>query len=367
MKSSRIVRLIILGIIVIGTFFVFYLHINSGSIYPSVHAVCPLGGLENLWALLAGRSNIQKIFSGTMTLFFLTMVYAFFFRRSFCGNICPFGGIFEFIGKLNPKKIKLQNKIDKPLRYLKYIVLIFITISAWVTATLWISPYDPWVALSHIFSFSEAVNEYFIGYIILLVVVVASIFIERFFCKYICPAGALYGIISKISPFKIKRSPCTNCGLCSIKCPMDIDVAKVDSVNSAECIACGNCVSSCPSSKKNLNFTMFKKIVNPLLVVIVTVVVFFGTLLILDKTGFYQVSVPNIKTVTENKDYIKFGDLRGSMTIEDGAKYTGKELNKFYEIMEIPLTVSKGTLLNELSKIVPGYDFHVIKAKNTDK
>ena len=86
MKASRYVRWIILAVILIGTAIIHFLHINGGAVYPSVHAVCPLGGLENLWAWVGGQANLQKLFSGTMTLFFFTLVFALLFGRAFCGN-----------------------------------------------------------------------------------------------------------------------------------------------------------------------------------------------------------------------------------------------------------------------------------------
>jgi polyferredoxin len=363
MKSkSGIVRTIILAVILAGTIILEALHLYGGSSYPSVHAICPLGGLENLWTWFAGQGNLQKLFSGTMTLFFLTFIFAIIFGRSFCGNICPFGSLFEFFGKLFPRKFTIPKKIDKILRYLKYVVLIVITFMAWKTATLWISPYDPYAAFAHLWKGSEVFEEYLVGFIILVVVLVLSLFYDRFFCKYLCPAGALYGILSKISPLKVKRNPCINCGKCTKVCPMNIEVDKVHTVTSAECIACGKCITTCPDAKKYIGFKFFTKKISTLAVVLVTVGIFFGSIFIFDRLGLYQVSIPPIEKIEETGEYIKIADLRGSMTIEEGAQYTGIELAKFYETMEIPTTVPKETQLKSVVNYVEGYDFHVIKA-----
>jgi len=201
----------------------------------------------------------------------------------------------------------------------------------------------------------------------LIAVLLLSLFYDRFFCKYLCPAGALYGIITKISPFKVKRNPCIDCGKCTKNCPMNIDVAKSTTVKSAECIDCGTCINVCPDSKKYIGFNFFNKRVNPLIVIIITVGVFFGSLMILEATGLYQVSIPSIQQIEQEGKFIKIGDLRGSMTIEEGAKSTGKTLDKFYEIMEIPKTVAKDTLLKSVSAFVTDYDFHVMKAKKADQ
>jgi polyferredoxin len=365
--KGGLVRIIILAIILSATVTLEILHLYGSGSYPSAHAVCPLGGLENLWAWFAGQSNLQKLFSGTMTLFFFTLVFALIFGRSFCGNLCPFGGLFEFAGKLTRKKYTLPPSVDKPLRYLKYVILVFITYMAWKTATLWISPYDPYAAFAHSWKGAEVFNEYFIGFLILVACLLLSLAYERFFCKYLCPAGALYGVVSKISPLKIKRNPCIQCNKCSMKCPMNIDVANSGTVKSAECIACGICVSVCPNPSKYIGFSFFKKTPKPLTVVLVSAIVFFGSILVFDSLGLYQVSVPTIQQVEQEGTFIKIGDLRGSMSIEIGAQYTGKSLEDFYAIMEIPETVAKETLLKEISQQVPNYDFHVMKAKKANE
>jgi polyferredoxin len=365
--KGGIVRIIILAIILAATVILEILHLYGNSSYPSAHAVCPLGGLENLWTWFAGQSNLQKLFSGTMTLFFFTLVFALIFGRSFCGNLCPFGGLFEFVGKLTKKKFMLPPAVDKPLRYLKYVILVLITYMAWKTATLWISPYDPYAAFAHVWKGAEVFNEYFIGFLILVACLLLSLVYERFFCKYLCPAGALYGVVSKISPLKIKRNPCINCRKCSMKCPMNIDVAKCDTVNSAECIACGICVNVCPNPAKYIGFSFFRKSTKPLTIVLITAIVFFGSLLVFDGLGLYQVSIPTIQQVEQEGTFLKIGDLRGSMSIEIGAQYTGKSLEDFYAIMEIPKNVAKETLLKNINQQVPDYDFHVMKAKKASE
>ena len=360
-------RNLILAIILISTVILNFLHLYGGNQYPSVHALCPAGGLENFWAFIGGRSNISKIFSGTMTLFFFTLVFALFFGRGFCGNFCPFGALFEFIAKIKKKKIEISPQIDKYLRYLKYLVLILITFMAWKTATLWISPFDPYAAFAHLGSGSEILTEMPIALIFLLLILIASIFINRFFCRYLCPAGALYALISKISFLKIKRSPCLDCKACSRTCPMGINVKNLEEIKGGECIACGQCINTCPDSNKYLGFYLFGKKIKTLSFVLITVLLFFFSLFIFNSTGLLRLSIPNIEKIEETKDYIKFADLKGSMSIELGAQYTGASLPEFYKLMKIPKSVPKETLLKEVSEIILGYDFHVIKSSVVNK
>ncbi|MDR0496602.1 MAG: 4Fe-4S binding protein [Treponema sp.] len=359
--AAKYIRWVILGLILGGTMIIHFLHINSGPMYPSVHAICPLGGLENLWAWVAGSANLQKLFSGTMTLFFFTLVFALVFGRAFCGSVCPFGALQEFLGKISKKKITVPERMDKIARFFKYAMLVFITVMAWRTATIWISPYDPYVAFAHIWAGKELFNENGVAFVVLVIVLAASIFIERFFCKYLCPAGALYGIVSKISPVRIKRSDCTTCGQCSKACPMNIDVAKTKVVRSPECIACTQCVTVCPAKTNSLQMTIFNKVCKPLTFIIIAVTIFFGSLFVFNKTGMLRITVPPLTSVQESGQHLKIADLRGSMSIETAAEYVGMELFDFYELMEIPKTVPKETWLRDVSSHVPGYDFHVIR------
>ncbi len=368
-NRSSLIRWLILGVILVGSMVIHYLHINGGSSYPSVHAICPYGGIENLWAWLAGQANIQKIFSGTMVLFFLTVIVAILFRRGFCGNICPMGALQELIGLITRKKVRVPQKVDKPLRYLKYSILVLSVVMAWATASLWMSPFDPWAAFSHISTGGEIFAEFFIGAILLIITIVLSPFINRVFCRYLCPAGALYGIIGKLSPSKVVRDhkTCVQCGACNKACPMDIDVQHMEAVTTAECINCNRCVDVCPGAGTMISAKVGKRVVKPLIVILATVVIFFGSIMVLDAAGLYSVSIPSVEKVVESQEYLQIADLRGSMTIEEGAFYTGMGLEDFYEAMKIPNTVPSDTQMKSIATLVPGYDFHVIKAENGGK
>jgi polyferredoxin len=361
--NARYVRWVILGIILAGSMILSYLHINIGASFPSVHAICPLGGLENLQVWLSGHANLQKLFSGTMTLLFFTLGFTILFGRAICGNICPFGALTEFIGKIYPKKIPVPRREDFVLRYLKYVILAIVTGMAWITASLWVSPYDPYVAFAHIWSGPELLRENGIGLIILVGVLAGSLFIGRFFCRYLCPAGALFGIFSLVSPGGIVRSACMECGTCARSCPMGIEPGKISALNASECIWCTTCVNVCPSEKPVISMTIAKKRVNPLLFVLGTVCIFFGAIILLHNAGFLQVTIPSIESIQEEDGYLDLIDLRGSMTIREGAMYAGMTLPDFYKEMEIPQIVPSNTLLKNVQNYVPGYDFHAMKAR----
>ena len=250
---SRIVRWVTLGSFLAFVLAATALH-TLGYVAPSIHAICPYGGLESMLSLVAVGTFLKKIVIGTFVLFGTTVALALVLRRSFCGQLCAFGGLQEFFGKLGAKLFKkrpvMPKKLDKVLRYLKYVVLAVTVAMAWITGELWITPYDPFNALGHLADFNALITSYLIGFIVLVLTLLGSLVYDRFFCKYLCPAGALYGLIGQASPYAVRvdAKTCIHCGKCSRACPMNIDVmnAKNGRVSSPECINCNECVNVCP-------------------------------------------------------------------------------------------------------------------------
>ena len=121
---------------------------------------------------------------------------------------------------------------------------------AWITGELWITPYDPFNALGHLADFNALTTSYLVGFIVLIISLLGSVVYDRFFCKYLCPAGALYGAVGKASPYAVRvdEDACIRCGKCNRACPMNVDVmnAKNGRVTSMECINCNECVAVCP-------------------------------------------------------------------------------------------------------------------------
>jgi ferredoxin len=216
-----------------------------------VDALCPFGGLETLGSLLSDGSLVQRVALSSVLLLVAAVVTALVFRRAFCGRICPLGYLQELFGgigrKLFRRRPTLPRRLDRPARYLKYVVLAVLLYLSWSAAALIVRPYDPWVAYNHLSS-AEVLTENGIGLAVLGVALVGSFVYDRFFCKYACPMGAFLGIISKFSLFKVRRSPsaCIDCGACDKACPTNLEVSSMGTVSSAECIDCGECLAACP-------------------------------------------------------------------------------------------------------------------------
>lgn len=363
-KHLKTIRYILLAVFLILITIAAYMHqVLGGREAASIHALCPYGALESLYSLIFAGTFIQKIYTGTFIILILTLVISLFFRRSFCGLICPFGALQEFFGiigkKLFKKRFIIPEKIDKPLRYLKYVVLIITLYFAFKTSGLWIDPYDPWAAYGHISEgISTLIEEYLIGFIILIIILIGSLLYDRFFCKYLCPMGAFYGLISKISPTKITRNEdtCINCGLCSKNCPVNIKVSELKEVTSSECINCQKCILSCPKNN-TLEYKIKNKSVTPVFVFIFVLVLFFGGIGITKLTGIYQVLPEKITAETK----ITAGELKGYMTLKDVAAGLKMDLDEVYKKLNLPTSIPEDTKLKDIQNYVP--DFEVEEAR----
>ena len=133
--------------------------------------------------------------------------------------------------------------LDRYLRFLKYGVLAWAVAGAAVYGFMVFRDADPWAALWNLLELSLGV-----GTIVLAIVLVASLFVERPWCRYACPLGAATGLVSKLSPFYLKREAeaCKACAICTKACPMGLPVHTATTIKSADCIGCLECVDECP-------------------------------------------------------------------------------------------------------------------------
>ena len=175
--------------------------------------------------------------------------------RFFCGYLCAFGSMADFLwfasGKLHIKHPRINENTDKLLKSFKYILLAFVVLFVWTLGSVsFDSTANPWTIFGMFAAFSgwpAASYLVTVGAALLLLIIIGSLFVERFFCRYACPLGAVFSIISLIRPFKIKkpRNDCGACKLCTSSCPMGITLYKTDVIRSGECINCFNCIESC--------------------------------------------------------------------------------------------------------------------------
>ncbi len=221
---------------------------------PGVEAFLPISALISLryWILTGVLNNIHP---ASVVLFLIILATAVFLKKGFCSWVCPFGWLSEMLDKLHIKifdrRFHLPRWLDYPLRSLKYLLMFFFVWAVLVQMNIIdlhkfiYSPYNRVADIKMLKFFAEMSSTTFWTLVIL---VALSTLIPYFWCRYLCPYGALLGILSWLSPLKIHRNEetCTDCGLCTKVCPSNIKVDKSRVVWSDECHACLQCVDACP-------------------------------------------------------------------------------------------------------------------------
>jgi len=221
----------------------------------SLHAICPFGGVVSVYQFITTGTFVRKTHSASFILMWIVFALTLFLGPVFCGWVCPFGSIQEWFGKLGKKIFKrrfnrlIPYKVDRILRYLRYLMLGWVVYMTAVTGTLVFADIDPYFALFNFWTSEVAIG----GVIILVAVLVLSLLVERPFCKYACPYGAVLGVFNLFRIFKVRRNTttCINCKACDRTCPMNIPVSTSGAVRHHQCITCLRCTSeqACPVDK----------------------------------------------------------------------------------------------------------------------
>lgn len=216
---------------------------------PAARLSCPIGAMQAVSGSISFKISFYVVG--------FVLALGVLFGRAICGFICPFGLIQELLYKIPfPKK-----RLWKGFTYVKYVILlVFVLLLPVVSVNTvgmgapafceYICPAGtleggiPLLAthpelrqiIGALFSFKACV---------LLLTLIGCLMICRFFCKVMCPLGAIYGILNKISLYhmEINTENCVSCGKCHAVCPMDVNPA--ENPDSAECIRCGRCVEGC--------------------------------------------------------------------------------------------------------------------------
>jgi polyferredoxin len=239
--------------------FVRYYESGGATVYanrpPGVEGWLPIASLMNLKVFLA-TGEVPRLHPAGMFLLVAFLAASWIFRKSFCGWLCPIGTVSEYLWRLGRqtfrRNFRLPRKLDIGLRGLKYLLLglfLYAVGSMSVPAILAFlqGPYGivSDVKMLNFFRFMGLA-----GGIVVAVLIVASVFVQNFWCRYLCPYGALMGLASLASPLRIRReaSLCIDCGKCAKACPSALPVDRLVQIRSAECIGCLECVAECPAA-----------------------------------------------------------------------------------------------------------------------
>jgi len=258
-SSLMLIRKGMLWFTVIATFLIGFRHLFPGEAASggAFDAFCPFGAIETLWAYITRGNTLKStnllnyaVLSGVLGVSLVA-------GRAFCGWMCPLGAVQEWLavlarrigGEKHPVRGKatkasfpldLPPWADRPLRYVKYLILglvLFTSIAAVYP------PLHPFCPARAVFSFKLTTG---LLWSVLITFLITSFLVERLWCKYLCPLGAALAIFNKISPIRLRADfkSCNRCGRCDIECSMGIkDVP--DNLSDTECIRCLECLETC--------------------------------------------------------------------------------------------------------------------------
>jgi polyferredoxin len=259
---------ILLNVFLCTQFYFFVRYFETGATGPhvarpaGVDGWLPIAGLMNTRYFLA-TGRVPAIHPAAMVLFLVFIASSLLLKRAFCAWLCPVGTLSEYLWKLGRKllgrNLVLPRWLDIPLRSIKYLLMAFFvfivgSMSAAALEAFMVTPYGILadVKMLHFFLRMSATAA-----IVIAVLMLLSVVIKNFWCRYLCPYGAVMSLASLFSPITIRRDPesCIDCGKCAKACPQHLPVDRLIRVRSVECTACMECVSAC-STQNALQFAL---------------------------------------------------------------------------------------------------------------
>jgi polyferredoxin len=271
----------------------------------------PIAGMMNTKAFLF-TGHVPTIHPAAMFLFTAFALMSLLAKKAFCSWLCPVGTFSEALWKLGRKLFRrnflLPRWLDIPLRGLKYLLLglfmlAVVTMSAEALGEFMATPYGLIADVKMLNFFREMGTT---AAIVIAVLVGGSILVKNFWCRYLCPYGALMGLVSLLSPVKIRRDAdaCIDCAKCAKACPANLAVDQLVQIRSVECAACMECIAVCPTENA-LQLALpprratepagrwSRRALSPVAVACLIAYIFFGVVLLARATSHWQTHIPN--------------------------------------------------------------------------
>jgi polyferredoxin len=296
-----------------------YFERNGTTLYierPSgIDGWLPIAGLMNLKYFLVTH-HVPPMHPAAMVLAAVFLLSSLLLKKTFCSWLCPVGTVSEYLWKLGRKvfrrNLTVPRWLDIPLRSLKYILMAFflfivVSMSAEALNDFMLAPFGI-IADVKMLNFFRDLS--ITGVAVLLSLIVLSVFIQNFWCRFLCPYGALMGIVSTLSPVRIRRDAqaCIDCGKCTKACPASLPVDHLIQIRSLECTSCMECVAVCPAQNAlqlslpprpihsaDTDGTLARwrnRALEPRMVAAVLVIVFFGLIGAARVTGHWKTNIP---------------------------------------------------------------------------
>lgn len=270
---------------------------------PGVEGFLPLSSLITLrhWF---DSGEWSRVHPAGLVILLLAIGTGVLLKKAFCSWICPVGFISEWLSKTGRlvfrRNLRLPRGVDWPLRMLKYLLLafflyaIFFTMRAPDVAAFLNSPYNKVADIKMMLFFT---NISMFALKVLLALAALSLLIPHVWCRFLCPYGALLGVVSFVSPLKVTRtaSNCIDCGLCARACPARIAVDRAGRVHSDECTACLSCVAACPVpiALQVATPRPWRRAVRPAVFALLVLTLFYGGIQVARLSGYWASDITN--------------------------------------------------------------------------
>lgn len=333
---------------------------------PSLHAVCPFGAVESVGRLIFQQKLLPKIHASSFWVLLGSAGMTLIFGALFCGWLCPLGSVQDWIGHLGKRLLgKRYNRIvppriDRLLGYLRYAVLGIVLVESTRLVNLVFSAYDPYYALFHFWT-GEALAS---AIAVLAVVLAGSLFAARPWCRWLCPFGAVQGILQLASPWKIRRDAeaCTACRMCSRACPMRIEIADKSAVSDTRCNRCGECIAACPvrgALEYRLAGGKRLSLGHSVLPAVLALTLFAAPIVFARWAGLFRTS--NGIEVAEG--LLEPDDITSSTTIEELASGLGISISETRRLLHLPEDAGKAIKMRDLEDLEDGLTTPVVRAR----
>lgn len=281
--------------------------ITTGTRPSGVEGFLPISALISLrhWV---ESGEFSLVHPAGLVILCLVLLTGLFLKKAFCSWLCPAGTLSEVLARFSHRvfrrRLKLPVWLDYLLMSLKYLLLLFFGYAIFVTMTsqqiseFLVTPYNKVADIKMLYFFTHISTT---ALWTLIALTVASFILPYFWCRYLCPYGALIGLVSLFSVTKVRRNApdCTSCGQCAAVCPSFLAVDLKTDVTSVECTGCLECVVNCPEEKALRVRTprIWQRTVRPVVFAVLVLAVFYGGIQLARLSGYWRSNVDQVELV----------------------------------------------------------------------